>query len=62
MLTMLALMIWIHDVPVTGNIIKLSMIVDPRKPFEEYKVGDLVKARCIGFGVVEGMIGKLVGK
>ncbi|KAL5020964.1 hypothetical protein ScPMuIL_000119 [Solemya velum] len=60
MLTMLALMIWIHDVPVTGNIIKLSMIVDPRKPFEEYKVGDLVKARCIGFGVVEGMIGKLV--
>lgn len=57
----LALMIWINDKPITGNILKLSAIVEPRKAYEDYREGEEVKARCQGFGIVTGVIGKIAG-
>lgn len=54
-------MIWINDKPITGNILKLSAIVEPRKAYEDYREGEEVKARCQGFGIVTGVIGKIAG-
>ncbi|XP_053404744.1 uncharacterized protein LOC123558217 [Mercenaria mercenaria] len=55
----LALIVWVNDDPITGNIIKLSSIVEPRKPFSEYKEGETVRAKCHGFGIVQGVLGKI---
>ena len=51
--------IWINDEPVTGNVLNLSSIVEPRKPLMAYK--DKVKAKCPGFGVQTGVVGKISG-
>lgn len=59
---MFGLFIWIHDDPILGNVLNLSNITEPRKQFEDYAEGDLVKTKCPGFGIVEGVIGKIVGK
>lgn len=55
-------MIWIHDKPITGNVIRLDNITFPRKSLDEYKVGDVVSAKLPGFGEPEGVIGKIGGK
>lgn len=56
------LFIWIHDDPIQGNVLNLSNITSPRKSFNEYAVGDLVMAKCPGFGIAEGILGKIAGK
>ncbi|OPL33328.1 hypothetical protein AM593_07419, partial [Mytilus galloprovincialis] len=53
------LFIWIHDDPIQGNVLNLSNITSPRKSFNEYAVGDLVMAKCPGFGIAEGILGKI---
>ncbi|XP_033729589.1 uncharacterized protein LOC117318748 [Pecten maximus] len=56
---MLALIIWEHDRPITGNVINMVNIVTPRKAICEYREGERVSARCKGFGVPDGVIGKI---
>ena len=54
-----AVILWVNDKPVTVNVLNVSNIVEPRKAFEDYCVGEKVKAKCPGFGVHEGVIGKI---
>lgn len=57
-----ALFVWINDNPITGTVLSLSNIVEPRKELTDYKVGDLVSVRFSRFGVPKGIIGKIGGK
>ena len=57
-----ALFIWYRDDPVTGNVLNISSVTEPRKEFVEYKEGDAVKARCGAYGVVPAIIGKIGGR
>ena len=57
-----AIFMWINDDPVTGNVLNLSNIVEPRKPLEEYKEFQQVLAKCPGYGLQRGVIGKISGK
>ena len=54
--------VWVDDYPVTGNVLNLKNIVEPRKPIEEYQELEEVKAKCPGFGVQNAIIGKIAGK
>ena len=56
---MFGLFIWIHDDPILGNVLNLSNITEPRKQFEDYAEGDLVKTKCPEFGIVEVLLGRL---
>ncbi|XP_052212671.1 uncharacterized protein LOC127877145 isoform X3 [Dreissena polymorpha] len=40
----------------------ISAVTEPRKEYTDYRVGDVVKARCGSFGVVPAIIGKIGGK
>ena len=53
--------IWINDDQVTGNVLNLTNIVEPRKPLADYKEKDVVKAKCPGFGLQEGVLGRIAG-
>ena len=57
----LGLIIWVHDNPVDGNIINLTSVVEPRKPVSDYHEMEIVKARLKGYGIQEGVIGKISG-
>ncbi len=52
-----ARLIWYKDRPITGNVLKLSAIVEPRKPLDEYKEGDEMTARCPYYGNQPAVIG-----
>jgi len=54
--------IWINDDPVTGNVLNLSNIIEPRKALEDYREGEKVKAKCPSYGHQIGVIGKIAGK
>ena len=53
--------VWINDDPITGNVLNMKSVVEPRKPLIDYKVGDRVLAKCPGFGIQTGVIGKISG-
>lgn len=61
-MAMIVLMIWINDDPIQGNVMKIGNIVNPRKNFNDYREGDRVQAKCQGFGIQTGVIGKIGGK
>ncbi|KAH3829242.1 hypothetical protein DPMN_131236, partial [Dreissena polymorpha] len=50
------------DDPITGNVMNISAVTEPRKEYTDYRVGDVVKARCGSFGVVPAIIGKIGDK
>lgn len=52
-----ALIVWVNDTPMTGNVINVDNIVKPRwkESRLEYKEGDTVVAKCPGFGTPEGV-------
>ena len=54
--------IWINDDPVTGNVLNLTNIVEPRKGLDDYKEGETVKAKCPSYGHQIAVIGKIAGK
>lgn len=54
-----AVILWTNDNPITGNVLNVSNITQPCKAFSDYCVGDLVKAKCPGFGVHQGVIGMI---
>jgi len=60
-MTLFALFVWKNDDPITGNVLSLTNIVDPRKPICDYKVGDVVSVRLKSFGNPEGIIGLIGG-
>ncbi|XP_060583394.1 uncharacterized protein LOC132739663 [Ruditapes philippinarum] len=41
----------INDTLITGTVLSLSNIVEPRKELTDYKVGDLVSVRFSKFGI-----------
>ncbi|XP_060564093.1 uncharacterized protein LOC132723396 [Ruditapes philippinarum] len=53
------LFVWINDTPITGTVLSLSNIVEPRKELTDYKVGDLVSVRFSKFGIPKGIIGTI---
>lgn len=57
-----AVIIWINDNPIKGNVLNLNNIVEPRKELSKYEEGDLVSAKLSGFGIPKGIIGKIGGK
>ena len=59
---MYSLMIWYEDKPLKGTVQKLSTIIEPRKQYVDYRVGDQVTARCSGHGKFPAVIGKISGK
>lgn len=62
MAKLFGLFIWINDDPVTGNVLNLRNIIDPRWPPEQYTVGLKVEARCPGFGKQDAIIGQIGGR
>ena len=56
------IVVWVGDYPVTGNVLNLKNIVEPRKPIKENTEMEEVKAKCPGFGVQNAIIGKSAGK
>ncbi|XP_060574901.1 uncharacterized protein LOC132732484 [Ruditapes philippinarum] len=56
---MYALIVWVNDDPIQGSVVKMTSIVEPRLPLDQYKEGQEVKARCQGYGIFTGVIGKI---
>ena len=56
------LFVWINDNPITGNVLNLTNIKEPRKSIYEYQEGDHVLAKCHGHGYCDAQIGKISGK
>lgn len=46
-----AILICVNDNPATGNVLNLSNIVQPRESYNEYRVGDMVMAKCPEYGL-----------
>lgn len=53
--------VWINDDPVTGNVLNLTNIVEPRKPIEDYKENEKMKVKCPGFGIQDAILAKISG-
>lgn len=54
--------IWYNDRPVTGNVLRLTSIVEPRKAVDAYVVGEKVSAKCPRYGTQPAVIGKIGGE
>lgn len=56
---MYVLLHWVNEP--NYNIYNMNKILEPRKPFESYEIGDVVKAKFYGrvySAVIEGIAGK----